>query len=201
MCLKYLFVPLLKLFVYETTGFERIPKHGPVILVVNHASYIDPVLAVFFTEWYRNRKVRGIQSREWVTKTWLRSFIFLKLLGQIPTDGSITKARDHLHAGGVLLLFPEGNRTNDGKMQKATHTGLGVLASQAKATVVPIGIEGSYAWWPPSKRLPSLKPRCMAVRVGKPMKFTGKPTKENFLAFQRQAMQAIAKLAKTKYPY
>ncbi len=70
-----------------------------------------------------------------------------------------------------------------------------------KATVVPIGIEGSYDWWPPSKLLPSLKPRCMAVRVGKPMKFTGKPTKENFLAFQRKAMQSIAKLAKTNYPY
>ena len=200
MCLKYLFVPLLKLFVAETTGFERIPKYGPVILVANHASYIDGPLAVFFADWYCGRRVRGIQSREWVTKTWLRSFLFLKLLRQIPTNGSIEKALDFLRAGGALLLFPEGNRTRDGKMQKATHTGLGVLASQTNAAVVPIGIQGSYAWWPPHQSVPSLK-RCMAVRVGKPMKFTGKPTKKNMLAFQRKAMQAIAKLAKTTYPY
>ena len=201
MCLKYVFVPLLKLFVYETKGFERIPKQGPVILVANHASYIDGPLVVLLADWYRDRRVRGIQSKEWVTKSWLRSFIFLKLLKQIPTDGSITKAIDALNAGGALLLFPEGGRTRNGKIQKATHTGLGVLASQTKATVIPVGIEGSYAWWPVHRALFSLKPRCMAVRVGKPMRFTGKPTKKNFLAFQRKAMLAIATLAKTTYPY
>lgn len=201
MCLKYLFVPLLKLFVYETKGFDRIPKHGPVILVANHASYIDGPLVVLFADWHRDRSVRGIQSKEWVTKNWFRSFLFLKLLKQIPTDGSIVKALDALRAGGALLLFPEGGRTRTGRMQKATHSGLGVLASQTKATVVPVGIEGSYGWWPAHRALPSFRPRCMAMRVGKPVRFRGKATKKNFLTFQTKLMKAAAKLAKTNYPY
>jgi 1-acyl-sn-glycerol-3-phosphate acyltransferase len=199
--LKYLLVPLLKLFVYEAKGFERIPKQGPAILVANHASYIDGFLVVLFTDWCRNREARGIQSSEWLGKGWVRRFIFITLLNQIPTDGSVEKALDALRNGELLMLFPEGTRTYDGKLQKTKHTGLGVLASLSGAPVIPIGIEGSYDWWSRHRALPTFRPRCIAMRAGKPLRFTGKANKQGFLAFQRKAMNAIAKLARTTYPY
>lgn len=198
MCiLKYILVPLLKLFVKESISFDRIPAKGPVILVANHASYIDGPMIRYFASWYTGREPRGIQARDWLEKSILRKFIFVTLLGQIPTNGSTEKAFKALRAGEIILLFPEGTRSSDGTIQKTTHTGLGVLASQSNAAVIPIGIEGSYDWWPRQKILPTFKLRCMKVRVGKPMRFTGEKTKKNFLAFQTKVMNAVAKLAHT----
>lgn len=197
--LKYLFVPLLKLFVYESKGFSSVPKKGPAILVANHASYIDGPLIALFPEWITGREVRSIQSKEWLEKSWLRKFIFVTLLNQIPTNGSVTKALEALYKGETLMLFPEGHRTEDGTIHKTKHTGLGVLAAQSKAPVIPIGIQGTFAWWPRQKTLPTFKPRCIAIRAGKPLRFTGTKTKKNYLAFQHRVMHAIAKLARVSY--
>lgn len=199
MCvLQWLFVPLMKLFVYESKGFQNVPKAGPVIFVANHASYIDGPLLRYFAEWHAGRLPRGIQSREWLEKSWFRKFVFVTLLGQIPTNGSTEKAVAALNRGEALMLFPEGHRSATGRIEKTGHTGLGVLAAATGAKVVPVGIEGSFAWWPRFRLLPSLKPRCMALRVGKPVKFAGALGKKNYLAFQKRVMSAVAKLAKVR---
>jgi 1-acyl-sn-glycerol-3-phosphate acyltransferase len=138
---------------------------------------------------------RGIQSREWLEKGRFRKFLFVTLLGQIPTDGSIAKAIEVLNRGESIMLFPEGSRSATGKIEKTGHTGLGVLAAATNAKVVPVGIEGSFAWWPKTRALPSFR-RCMAVRVGKPFTFAGAKTKQNYVAFQSKVMGAVAKLAK-----
>jgi 1-acyl-sn-glycerol-3-phosphate acyltransferase len=192
----------MKLFVYEAKGFERIPTQGPVILVANHASYIDGPLIIFFTEWHRNRWVHGLQSREWLGTSWLKRFLFLGIFRQIITNGSVERALEALtqHACAVLL-FPEGGRSADGTMKRATHTGLGVLASQTGAQVIPIGIQGTYAWWPRNKTMPSFRPKCIALSVGKPLRYRGKATKKKHLAFQRSVLKAVAKLARTTYQY
>jgi 1-acyl-sn-glycerol-3-phosphate acyltransferase len=201
MCLlKYIIVPVMKLFVRETKGFNNIPKKGPAILVANHASYIDPVLIRYFTSWFAGRTPIGIQSREWLEKNWFRKFIFTTLLGQIPTNGSISKALNALQNREVLMLFPEAGRTRTGRIEKTTHTGLGVLASQSRAPVIPIGLQGTYDWWPPHKKMPAFKPWTISIRVGRPAIHKG-TTKKDHLAFQHKIMHQIAKLARTKYPH
>ncbi len=196
MCiLSWVLVPFLKLYVKETKGFENIPKQGPVIIIANHSSYIDAVLLRYFTE----RMPRGIQSREWLDKGVFRKFIFLTILKQIPTNGSISKALEALVHGEALQLFPEGGRSPDGKIQKCEHTGLGVMASSTGCPVVPVGIKGSFDWWPRQNFLPKLFSfKKIKIKAGKPMIYKGKHSKEGFLAFQKKAMQSVAKLAGTK---
>jgi 1-acyl-sn-glycerol-3-phosphate acyltransferase len=198
MCLlQYVFVPLMKPFVKQATGFEHIPKEGPAILVANHASYIDGPLILYFTARFAGRKARGIQSREWLEKSWFRKFLFVTLLRQIPTNGAIEAALAALNRGELLVLFPEGHRTGTGKIQKTVHTGLGVLAAQSNAPVVPIGIQGSFAWWSMHRFLPTFATKALSIRVGKPLRFAGSATKQGFLAFQNKIMSAVSKLAKT----
>ncbi len=196
--LKYLSVPLLKLFVYESSGFDRIPKQGPAILVANHSSYIDGPLISFYTDWYHDRWPHGLMVRRIFEKNWFTRWLF-GMFRQIPINGSVERALETLARGELLLLFPEGGRTYDSKMQRATHTGLGVLAHETGAPVIPIGIQGTYAWWSRHQALPTFKPRCIAVRVGKPLRLKGKHDKKAFLTFQRNVMNAVAKLARTKY--
>ncbi len=203
MCLlKWLFVPLMKLYVREARGFENIPKEGPAILIANHLSNIDAVMIRYLTEWHTGRAPVGIQAREWIEKSWLRKFVFITLLRQIMTNGSVQKAVEALVHGKTLMIFPEGARSPDGKMQKCTHKGLGVVAEQTGAQVIPIGISGTFEWWPRHKFIPHLLSfKKIRIKAGKPIKYSGKPTKKDYLAFQKKAMQQVAKLAKTKYPY
>jgi 1-acyl-sn-glycerol-3-phosphate acyltransferase len=202
MCiLKWVIVPFMKLYVKEAKGFENIPKEGPAILIANHSSYIDAILVRYFAEWYAGRTPRGIQSKEWLAKGWFRRFVFLTLMKQIPTDGSVVRALEALIRGEALMLFPEGGRSKDGKMQKCTHTGLGVLASSTGAPVIPIGISGTFEWWPRQNMLPKLYSfKKIKMKIGKPITFTGKKSRKSELAFQDKAMKTVAKLAGTRYP-
>ena len=75
-----------------------------------------------------------------------------------------------------MAIFPEGGRSLTEKPQKITHTGLGILALLSKRQVVPVGID-TYHFWPRKQLLPNFKQNII-ITVGKPMKFTGKPTKK-----------------------
>ncbi len=198
MCiLKWVMVPLLKLYVKDAKGFENIPP-GPAILVANHSSYIDGPLVFYFTQWHSPRRIRSIQSREWLEKgTWFRKFLFLTILKQIPTNGSVEKALEALTAGNSLLLFPEGGRSPDGKIQKCTHTGLGVIASKTNLPVIPIRIKGTFEWWPRQNLLPKMyRFKCIKIKTGKPLFYSGTNNKKGWLAFQNKVMKQIARLIK-----
>jgi 1-acyl-sn-glycerol-3-phosphate acyltransferase len=186
-------MPFLKLYVKKAKGFENIPKQGPVIIIANHSSYIDGVLLRYLT----GRMPRAIQSREWLGRGIFRKFIFLTVLKQIPTNGSISKALAALVHGEALQLFPEGGRSADGKIQKCEHTGLGVMASSTGCPVVPMGIKGSFEWWPRQKTFPRLFSfRSITMKAGKPMFYSGANDKKGYLAFQSRAMKQVAKLTK-----
>ncbi len=188
----------MNLFVKETKGFENIPKAGPAIIAANHSSYIDAPLLCAFTDWHCKRWPRGIIYRGIYEKNKVVRFFSGTIFRAIPTNGSVEKAIEALVHGDAILLFPEGGRTRTGRMQKTTHTGLGVLAQRTGAPVIPVGIKGTYEWWPAKKKLPTFRTRCITIQAGKPMKYSGSPTKKDYLAFQNKVMQAIAKLAGTK---
>ncbi len=198
---KYWFVPIMRLFVRETKGFENIPKAGPAIITANHSSYIDAPLICALTDWYCKRWPSGILDKEIYNRNWFIRFFAGAIYRAIPTNGSVEKAVEALVRGDAVVLFPEGERTLTGEMQKTTHTGLGVLAERTGAPVIPVGIKGTYEWWPAKKKIPTFRTRCISIKAGKPMKYSGKPTKKDHLAFQKKVMQAIAKLAGQKYKY
>jgi 1-acyl-sn-glycerol-3-phosphate acyltransferase len=71
-----------------------------------------------------------------------------------------------LQAGRALVVFPEGGRTPDGKIQPLA-AGAGLLIKRAKVPVVPVAIDGAFKAWP----IHRLLPRAGKVRVlyGAPM--------------------------------
>lgn len=198
---KYWFVPIMKLFVREAKGFENIPKAGPAIIAANHSSYIDAPLICTLTDWHCKRWPRGIFLKEIYNRNWFIRFFAGTVYKSIPTNGSVEKCIEALVRGDIVLLFPEGGRTLTGNIQKATHTGLGVLAEKTGAPVIPIGIKGTFEWWPRNKKMPSFRTRCISIKAGKPMRYKGRAEKKDYLAFQKKVMQAIARLAGKKYPY
>ena len=70
-----------------------------------------------------------------------------------------------LKNGKIVCIFPEGERTIDGKV-KEFKKGVGILAKELNVPLVPVFITGSYESWPRTKRLP--KPYPIKITFGKP---------------------------------
>jgi 1-acyl-sn-glycerol-3-phosphate acyltransferase len=155
-------------FRWRVYNSERVPLDGPVILAANHASYLDPPLVGAGIRRGINYLARENLFRfpvmGWVLRQWQ----------VVPVDREGGGAKglkailDRLLAGGAIILFPEGTRTRDGKLQPA-RSGIGLTVIKSAAPVVPVRVFGTYEAYGRHILLP--RPRRVAVKYGRPMLF------------------------------
>jgi 1-acyl-sn-glycerol-3-phosphate acyltransferase len=129
-------------FRFRYTGTSHVPKSGPVLLVANHQSHLDPVLVGIACP----RQLKYLARHNlffWPFSWWIRA------LGAVPIDrkrgalGGIKTTLKLLHEREAVLVFPEGTRTHDGELN-ALLSGFCLLARRSGATVVPVAIRGAY---------------------------------------------------------
>jgi 1-acyl-sn-glycerol-3-phosphate acyltransferase len=155
-------------FRWHVYNSERVPLSGPVILASNHASVLDPPLA-------------GSDVRRKINFLARESLFDSPLIGRVlhswsavPVDREGGGAKglkailDRLLAGGAIILFPEGTRTRDGKLQPA-RPGIGLTVIKSEAVVVPVRVFGTFEAFGRHMRFP--RPRRVLVKYGEPMKF------------------------------
>lgn len=134
-------------------GTEHIPSDGPLIIVPNHVTYADPVLvciplrfAVHFMAWDALFRIPGFS---WLIRR-LRAFP-VQIDSADPR--STREAVRLLQSGQAVMIFPEGGRTPDGRLQRF-RPGAFRLACSLKVPVLPVTIVGGHASWPPGRMLP-----------------------------------------------
>jgi len=134
-------------------GRSNLPRTGPFLAVCNHASYFDPpVCGTFLAE----RPFSPIPRASLFVGPfgWL-----IRSLGTIPInrDGADAAAMragiDELKAGRVVLVFPEGTRSEDGEL-KEFKRGVSIMIRKAAVPIVPMAIEGTFDAWPKGQLLP-----------------------------------------------
>ena len=192
---KPLAVLIMKLlFRLEARGTEHVPAHGPLLIVSNHSSVLDPPLVGGMTP----RRLTFLAKAELFRVPGIGAF--LRRLGAQPLrrDGAdpsaLRVAQRVLQDGGALLVFPEGTRGDEGVLRPAK-PGAALLAMQTGAQVVPVYVHGSGAALPRGRRLP--RPVKVVVTFGAPLRFlrpTGADRKAHYEAASRQMMAAIAAL-------
>src|SRR5215831_5111975 len=147
---------------------ERVPLRGSVILASNHASFLDPPLVGSGLKRDINYLARDTLFRfpgiGWLLRQW----------NSVPVDregggaAGLKAILDRLLAGGAIILFPEGTRTKDGKLQPA-RSGIGLTVIKSEAVVVPVRVFGTYEAYGRHIKIPL--PHRIAVKYGKPMDF------------------------------
>jgi 1-acyl-sn-glycerol-3-phosphate acyltransferase len=182
------------LFRLEVKGREHVPPSGPVVLVCNHVSLLDPPL------------VGGASPRElyFMAKDELFSIpLFGRLIAALHArpvrrDGSDSRALKAalrlLGEGRALLVFPEGTRGVEGRLGEGK-PGAGMLAVMSGAAVVPVHISGSGRALPPGRTIP--RPAKVRIRFGPPLHFKparSEDRKEEYREATREIMRAIAQL-------
>jgi 1-acyl-sn-glycerol-3-phosphate acyltransferase len=129
---------------FRTRGVfaEKVPNTGPVILAPNHSSFMDH----FFLGTAIRRKVRFMAKSQLFKPPmeWIYSpgGVFPVRRGFADEEAFIT-ARSILERGGVIAMYSEGGRSRTGKLSDNVRPGIGRLALQSGAPIVPIAILGS----------------------------------------------------------
>ena len=208
---KIFIQPIIKLWLRKVEGTENIPKYKPFIIASNHSSYYETLLLPSIIIPVVNKTIHAfVNSYYWKP---IITRVFLKLWDQIPVyvdkekdskeknKKSMNKAISYLKKNELLMIFPEGKRSSDGKLQKAYH-GIARLALKAKTPVLPCGIIGANKVLPKGKTFPRFT-RC-EVRIGKPMhfeKFYNRKDEKAYEQVTRSIMKEIAKLIGQEYNY
>lgn len=156
------------IFRLRIVGHSNIPNEGRVIIAANHASYLDPPLVGCSIV----RRVNFMAMAELFRNPFCRAMY--RVLGGFPVKrreadaGAIRHAVRLLKDGKVVMIFPEGTRSYDGRLQEP-RGGVGMIVALSRAKVVPAFIKGT------EKALPRDSWRLKAIPVtiyfGRPLDF------------------------------
>lgn len=174
---------------------ERMIQSGPVILAMNHQSYLDPPLAGTTCD----RAIYFLARRTLLNVPllrWLLPRLNVIPVNQEGVDRSAIKALIRvLQAGNAVLVFPEGSRTLDGNLQ-AAEPGLGLVIAKTLAPVVPMRIFGAREALPRGGGRLRFVP--ITILIGEPILFSAadlEPAGKNLYAqLSDRVMKAIAAL-------
>ena len=190
------FLKLIKgIFVKDVKGLNNLPKKGPFILAVNHASYLDPALVYAVVLDKLNKKVHSIGAKELFKKK-LWDLIYRVWWESIPLDGAVEKAINYLKHGEIVCIFPEGGRTATGKIGKPVGSGVAVMALRTGAPIIPILLKGTFDVWPRNRQLPNFE-KAVEIKIGKQItlnKIDGKLSKKILEKTLDRVMKAIKQL-------
>ena len=184
--MKSIFSPM------TVTGLDEIDTSKPHVYAVNHSSALDiPALYAYLP--FQFRIVHKKELWSYPIVGW-----HLKRSGQVCVDqqnpassvGQIKSALRTLKRGMPLVIFPEGGRTADGRIQPFL-PGAFFLAIKAQVDIVPIALRGMYELLPMDTY--HIKPRALEMRVGKPISTAGLSTK-NMEALSSQVQRAVEEM-------
>ena len=152
-------------FPSRSRGQENFPAAGPILLLSNHQSHLDPIAIASAAP----RRLRAL-ARE---SLFVGPFAWLiRSLGAVPvgsagaTLSSLRATFRHLENGTAMLIFPEGTRTEDGEIAELK-AGFVALARRKNPVVLPMAIDGTFDAWSKHRWLP--RPRRIAIVFGQPI--------------------------------
>ena len=203
-------LPLARVFAWiRVEGREHLaPLQGPVIFAANHQSHMDvPVILASLPARWRYR-VAPAMAKEffkahffpaqhtraaWFTNS-LNYYLASLFFGAFPLPQREAGARQTLHyIGEVLengfsvLIFPEGQRTDTGAIDRF-RPGIGMMASRLEVPIVPVRIEGLDKVLHQTWRM--ARPGRVRVAFGAPLRLAG----EDYEALAKQVEDAVRAL-------
>jgi long-chain acyl-CoA synthetase len=151
----------------KVEGIENVPRTGPFILVANHGSYFDAFILPTALPYPVAQQIfyLGFELffRSRILAWWARGVRVIP----VDMDNYLVRALQAsariLRDAKILCLFPEGERSADGRV-RAFRKGAGILVRELRVPVVPARITGAFEAWPRGQAWPRRHP--IHVRFG-----------------------------------
>jgi long-chain acyl-CoA synthetase len=148
-------------FHLRVTGMDKLPLHGPYIICSNHQSFLDPIILASVFPWQVFRNSFAVGTSEIFGSGFLRTLArWLRVVVVDPDANLIPAMRAGaigLRRGGILILYPEGERSIDG-LPKVFKKGAAILSIHLQVPIVPVAIEGLHEVWPRGKQFQKFAP-------------------------------------------
>ncbi|GAA2528906.1 lysophospholipid acyltransferase family protein [Pilimelia columellifera] len=187
-------------------GLANVPVVGGAILAGNHLSvadelFVGSVVPRHIAFWAKSEYFTGDGLRGWLSRSVMEG------IGAIPVvrgDGraalaAFDNALPVLRAGGLVVVYPEGTRSPDGRLYRG-RTGVARLALRAGVPVIPVGVRGTEKIQPIGARMPRLSGVRPSLSFGRPLGFVGRPdTATERRAITDEIMMEIQRLTGQQY--
>jgi 1-acyl-sn-glycerol-3-phosphate acyltransferase len=179
----------------SVTGTGQLAQGKPYIFAANHQSQFDILVLQGFL---------GVDFR-WLAKKELFAVPVwgpaMRRAGYIPVDRShgrqaiksLEEAAQKIAGGTSVIIFPEGTRSQDGKLHEFK-AGAMVLAIKSGVPIVPVAILGTYEVLPRGRLL--LTPGKVQIRVGSPIETRNRSAGDKH-ELARVTQEAVTELLKT----
>jgi 1-acyl-sn-glycerol-3-phosphate acyltransferase len=159
----------------EVSGAEHLPDSPPCVLVANHTSHLDALCLSAALPGALARHAVALAAGNVFFKNTASAAFATTALNALPIWRDSTSAEDLaflrlrlVEDGMVFILFPEGTRARDGIMARF-RPGLGAFVAGSPVPVVPCHLDGGFACWPATRRLP--RPGKLRLRIGPALRF------------------------------
>lgn len=181
-------LPTLLFYRTRAIGVGNVPKSGPLILAPNHFSQMDH----FFAGLYLRRKVRFMAKSQLfgpplLTYIYSHGGVFPIRRGH-RDDEAFKTAFTLLDQGEMMLIYVEGGRSRSGELGEPKR-GIGQLALESGAPVVPVAIHGSAG----VRRWKRFRFPKVTVQFGEPLSFPVEesPSRERQLEVAREVFDRV----------
>lgn len=127
----------------DVVGTDNFPTGVPFLIAANHASHLDPPLVgsqiARQMRFFARKSLWNNRLLGW----WLDQIETIPVERDSGDVGAIKRVLQALKENRAVVLFPEGTRSPDGRLQKPK-AGVGLMACKTGVPVVPCRIDGSF---------------------------------------------------------
>ncbi len=185
----------------EAVGVENVPRTGRTCLMINHVSYLDPIVVTASIPFRHTISLSKIENFRIPVAGW-----FLRQWGHFPIHRgdydrkALMQTIALLKSGYLVLMAPEGTRHPAG-LQRAKD-GLAYVATKADAVIVPTAICGAETW---QQRLKGMRRAHAKVIFGPPFRLRSdgrrRVPRPELTRMITQAMYQLARSIPAEYAY
>lgn len=157
-------------FDLQVSGLEKLPASGAYIISSNHQSFLDPLILAGVVPQDVFMRTFAVGTSEIFGEGFMRRLARSIKVIVVDPDANLVPAMRAgafgLRNGGVLILYPEGERSIDGT-PKIFKKGAAILSIHMQAPIVPVAIEGFHDAWPRNKAFQKFAP--LRMKIGDPI--------------------------------
>ncbi len=170
---------LLRLYLrFEIIGGHNLPNEESFVLVANHSSHLDTLCLLAALPLRRLHRAFPVAAEDYffcsLPRTWFAAVVMnaLPFARQMRVRESLSICSELLaQPGNVLIIFPEGTRSQTGETQPFK-AGVGALLAGREVSVLPCYVQGAFRAWPKGRRLP--RPRKVRLIIGAPRNYAAR---------------------------